>query len=177
MAPLHKSSPRSHRCDWPPPSSAWNQAAAVSKLRLGLACPGRSRMQFPPALPPTRSHPEGVPRIPGQKRGPSMGPGKQRSCSGAPRSLPSPRSPSCRLDPRRESSLRAVVPALGPRPHWAREGSSPSPGAAAMPWAPAGLSCPGLTSGAQGQGCSCPAPVRGQAWVWPEGVWTQRHGC
>ena len=75
--------------------------------------------RVPTALPPARSHLEGVPRMPGRKRGPGVGPGKQRACPGAPRSLPRPGSPSCRPDPSRASSLRAAVPALGPRPRWA----------------------------------------------------------
>lgn len=139
-APLHKSSPRSHRCGHcasrPPPSRIWNRQQLSLQLRLGLACPGWSGTRFPPALPPARSHLEGVPRMPGWKRGPSVGPGKQRACPGAPRSLPRPGSPSCRPDPGRASSLRAVVPALGPRPRWAEEGSFPSLGSAAMPWCP-----------------------------------------
>ena len=154
-------------------------SGARQQLSTAQAGPGVSWMVWNavPTCTAARSHPEGHTQDPWAEERASVGPGKQRACSAAPRSLPRPGSPSCHPDPGRGSSLGPVVLDPGPRPHQAREGSAMSPGSAAMPWALAGLLCPGLQSGAQGQGCSCQAPVRGQAWVWPEGVWTQRHGC
>lgn len=148
----------------PPPSRIWNRQQLSLQLRLGLACPGWSGQRFPPACHP-HTHLEGYPGCPGGREGLVWGLGS-RGMPWGPQEPPRPGSPSCRPDTGRASSLRAAVPALGPRP-LGRGGGFPSLGSAEMPWCL--LVC---RIQACGQGSRVKAtvtsPSRGQAWVWPE---------